>query len=131
MIEQLTIQNIGQLCQYELHTLQQNFGDKTGYVTSDTTTHVVVCTIKHVMNQFRALCLPVKASGGVSINVNDNLIITKVLLNFGISNINIMDISKQVVSPNIFFIYFNLNILNLFPAPSSLIYSYFIEMHVS
>ncbi|XP_061172523.1 DNA polymerase eta-like [Saccostrea echinata] len=30
VMEQLSIEKMGELCQFELHTLQQNFGDKTG-----------------------------------------------------------------------------------------------------
>lgn len=32
VMEQLAIENMGELCQFELHTLQQKFGEKTGYV---------------------------------------------------------------------------------------------------
>lgn len=32
VMEQLAIENMGELSQFELHTLQQKFGEKTGYV---------------------------------------------------------------------------------------------------
>lgn len=48
VMEQLAIENMGELCQFELHTLQQKFGEKTGYVQFKISENYMCCCGIHV-----------------------------------------------------------------------------------
>lgn len=52
VMEQLAIENMGELCQFELHTLQQKFGEKTGYVQFKISENYMCCCGIHVQVLF-------------------------------------------------------------------------------